>query len=269
MKALGTVIKEQIQGFYLIIRLSLFELKTENNNNYLGILWEVINPMIQIAIYWFVFGIGIKTRSAVEGVPYIEWMLSGIVVWFFFYQATLNSSRSIFSRIRMIAKMSFPMSTIPSFVIMSKFYQHLILAGIIIIIFQLMGVYIGIHYVMLPYFMLSTLILVFSIALLSSTLTTIIRDVQMVIQSTLRILLYLTPILWEINASQHPLIHTILMLNPLNYIVQGYRASLLGTSWYPILHWHYTIYFWCVILFLLVIGASLHVKFRDRFVDFL
>jgi teichoic acid transport system permease protein len=81
--------------------------------------------LIQIAIYWFVFGVGIRARSHVDGVLYIEWMLAGIVVWFFVYQGTLQASKSIYTRVGMIAKMSFPMSAIPSFVIMTKFYQHL------------------------------------------------------------------------------------------------------------------------------------------------
>lgn len=268
MKAVWTVLKEQFNSFYLIFRLSSFELKSENNNNYLGIWWEVINPMIQIAIYWFVFGFGIRARSAVEGVPYIEWMLAGITVWFFVYQATLHASKSVYTRIWMIAKMSFPMSTIPSYVIMSKFYQHLVLAGIIILIFQFTGFIINIHYVMLPYFMLATLALLFTFSLISSTLATIVRDVQMVIQSLLRILLYMTPILWSMKGLPTT-IHKILLLNPLYYIVEGYRASLLGTSWYPIQHWTYSLYFWGVILVFLFVGSFLHVKFRDRFIDFL
>jgi teichoic acid transport system permease protein len=70
----------------------------------------------------------------------------------------------------MIAKMSFPMSAIPSFVIMTKFYQHLILTGIIILVFQFKGQFVDAHYIMLPYFMFATLALLFS--LITSTLAT-------------------------------------------------------------------------------------------------
>ncbi len=268
MKSVITVLSEQIRSLYLIFRLSSFELKSENNNNYLGVLWEVINPMIQIGIYWFVFGFVEKSRSSVGGVPYIEWMLAGIVVWFFIYQATLHASKSVYTRIAMIAKMSFPMSVIPSFVIMTKFYQHLILVGLIIVIFQFMGQFVGPHYIMLPYFMFATFALLLTFSLITSTLATIIRDVQMIVQSLLRMLLYFTPILWSMEGLPS-WIHKILILNPLYYIVEGYRAALLGTSWYPIDHWRYTVYFWALIFVFLLIGSMVHVKFRDRFVDFL
>ena len=48
MSSALTVLKEQIKNFYLIRRLSVYEMKSANSNNYLGILWEIINPMIQI-----------------------------------------------------------------------------------------------------------------------------------------------------------------------------------------------------------------------------
>ena len=63
MNAAWIVLKEQIKNFYLIRRLSVYEMKSANNDNYLGILWEIINPMIQISIYWFVFGFGIFNRQ--------------------------------------------------------------------------------------------------------------------------------------------------------------------------------------------------------------
>ncbi|WEG13139.1 ABC transporter permease [Pullulanibacillus sp. KACC 23026] len=273
MKSALTVIKEQLNSIYLILRLSTFELKSENNNNYLGILWEVINPMIQIGIYWFVFGFGIRKGSLVDGhIPYVQWMMAGILVWFFVNQGILTASRSIYTRIRMISKMSFPMSTIPSFIIMTKFYQHLVLAGIVIIIFQFMGAFVNLHYIMLPYFMFCTIAFLFAVSLLTSTLTTIIRDIQQMLQAILRVLFYLTPILWDLEArleGKHQILLMIVKFNPIYYIVEGYRASLLGTSWYLVSDWKYTLYFWCLVIVLLIIGASVHVKFRDRFVDYL
>jgi teichoic acid transport system permease protein len=268
MKSILTVIKEQVESFYLIRRLSLFELKSDNNNNYLGILWELINPLIQISIYWFVFGYGIRSGEAVDGIPYIMWLLAGISVWFFFYQATLHGSKSIYTRIKLISKMNFPMSVIPSYVIVSKFYPHIMLLGVVVILFQFMGFPISIYFIQLPYYLFATLALVFSVSLITSTLSTIVRDVQMVVQSILRVMIYLTPFLWTANKLPE-FIQNIMKLNPLYYIVEGYRSALLGTSWYFIEEIQYTLYFWAVILVLLLFGSILHVKFRNHFVDYI
>ncbi|MCM3124148.1 MULTISPECIES: ABC transporter permease [unclassified Mesobacillus] len=265
MKSMFTVIKEQISSFYLIRRLSLFELKSANNNNYLGMLWEVINPMIQLSIYWFVFGLGIRGGQDVNGIPFVYWLISGMAVWFFINQSLLEGSKSIYTRINFISKMSFPMSVIPTYVIVSKFYSHLILVGIITFGLQFTGFTISPYFIQLPYFMFGTLMLLVAISLITSTLATIVRDVQMIVTSVVRMLLYLTPLLWEPTG----FIRKIMMFNPLYYVVEGYRASLLGTSWYMFENPNLALYFWGLILILLMIGSALHVKFRNHFVDYM
>jgi teichoic acid transport system permease protein len=265
MKSLFTVLKEQISSMYLIGRLSLFELKSANNNNYLGMLWELINPTIQLAIYWFVFGFGIRGGEDVNGIPFVYWLLSGMSVWFFVNQSLLEGSKSIYTRINFISKMSFPMSVIPTYVIMSKFYSHLMLVGLITILLQFTGFIITPYFIQLPYFMFGTLMLLLSVSLITSTLATIVRDVQMVVTSIVRMLLYLTPLLWVPTG----FIKKLMMFNPFYFLVEGYRASLLGTSWYMIENVELTLYFWGLVLLLLMIGSALHVKFRNHFVDYM
>ncbi|WP_078550122.1 ABC transporter permease [Litchfieldia alkalitelluris] len=276
MKSMVTIIREQISSFYLILRLSAFEMKSANTNNYLGRLWEILNPIIQLSIYWLVFGVGVRggrniTMENGVDVPFFTWMVTGMVVWFFVNPAISKSSKSIYSRLNLIAKMSFPMSAIPSFVIMANFYTHLMLIGVVMLYLQFTQFKISIYYIQLPYFMVSTLIFLFALALITSTISTIIRDVQQIIHSVLRLLLYLTPLIWhteklELNGMN---LTILLKLNPLYYLVEGYRASLLGTNWYFVEHAEYTLYFWVMMLFLFLLGSTLHLKFRNRFVDYL
>lgn len=277
MRSVVTVLKEQIKSFYLVRRLSVYEMKSANRNNYLGILWEIINPMIQIAIYWFVFGYGIFKavgRPDVQmgdggAIPYFSWMLSGIVVWFFINQSITMGSKSVYSRIKMVSKMSFPMSVIPTYVIFAKLYQHLMLLVIVLIMFQFMGYPISVYYIQLPYMMLATLIFLVSLSLITSTISTIVRDFQMAIQSVVRILIYVSPFLWPPYELKPEIVPTLMQLNPIYYLAEGYRATILGLNWYPFVNWEYSLYFWGITILLFVVGSILHVKFRDRFVDFL
>ncbi|MED1203755.1 ABC transporter permease [Heyndrickxia acidicola] len=268
MKSLFTVIKEQFTNFYLINRLSLYEMKSDNKDNLLGLFWVILNPMIQIGIYWFVFGYGIRAGKHVGHVPYFAWLIAGIVVWFFINPSIIEGSRSVYSRLRMISRMSFPLSAIPTYVIFAKFYQHLMLLAIIIIILQFYGYHVSVHYLALPYYMVATILLLFALALITSTLSTIVRDVHQIVQSLMRVLFYITPILW-VQTGMSKWIVILMKANPLYYIIEGYRNCLLGKSWYFVDHWFYTLYFWAVLLVLLWIGSVLHMKFRDRLVDYL
>lgn len=267
MKSVLTIIKEQFNSIYLISRLSAYEVKSANKSHYLGILWEIINPMIQIAVYWFVFG-HITTRKGEDNIAYFPWLLAGIVIWFFINPAITQGSKSIYSRIKMVSKMSFPMSIIPTYVIIAKFYQHLMLLVVIMVILQFYGFSISLHYFELVYYMFAAIALTLSVSLITSTLSMIVRDVQMIVQAIMRMMIYLSPILWPPTGGMAKY-QGILKINPIYYIVEGYRNSLLGEKWYLVAEWHYTIYFWVVILVLFTIGSIMHLKFRNRFVDFL
>ncbi|MFJ6412527.1 ABC transporter permease [Terribacillus sp. AE2B 122] len=277
MKSAITVLKEQFKHFNLIRRISLYELRNNNNANYLGLAWEVISPLIQIAIYWLVFGYlisGGKPReipnpSGGEDLQFFPWLVAGLIIWMFFQPAATQGSKSIYSRLRLLSKMNFPMSVIPNITIFSKLYPHLILVVFTIILMQFTGYPVSIYIVQLPYFIIATVAFTYAFVLLMTTLTTLIRDIQLLLQATLRMVLYLTPILW-ISQGLPDFLKVVMKLNPLYYLVEGYRASLMGQNgWYFITSWEYTIYFWVVTAIIFMIGAALHIRFRRHFIDFL
>lgn len=273
MKSALIVINEQVKHFYLVRRLSLYEMKSSNNSNYLGMAWEFLNPLIQIMIYWFVFGYGIRQREPIElsngiEVAFLQWMLPGIIVWFFFFHSTIQGSKSIYSRLKMLSKMNFPMSVIPNIVIFSQFYIHLALMMFVFIVLQFSGFIINIYYIQLIYFVIAAFAFIYALALITSTLSTIIRDVQMFLQATLRLLLYLSAILWPLTTLPEGVM-TIMKLNPVYYLVEGYRSSFLGTGWFFIEQWELTLLFWTVTISLFILGSVLHIRFRRHFIDFI
>ncbi|WP_411954035.1 ABC transporter permease [Alkalibacillus sp. S2W] len=269
MRSAFTVLFEQLKYFYLVRRLSLYEIKSNTSSNYLGMAWELIQPAIQIAIFWFVFGFGIRGRAPIGDVPFFHWMLAGIVVWFMISQSILKGTKSIYSNVRILSKMNFPMSVIPNYHIFAQLYPHLVLLGCVLVLMQFLGYGASLHYLQLPYYLFGTLAILFSITLITSTLATIAQDVHKFIQSIMRMLLYLSPILWPPQTLDQDWIVTIMKLNPFYYIIEGYRQAILGNGWYFIDQWEYTLYFWGITIVLFIMGSYLHVKFRRHFVDFI
>lgn len=262
------ILKEQIDSFVLVQRLAMYQIKIENKNNYLGSLWEILNPAIQISIYWFVFGIGINNGREVDGVDFLPYLLVGISMWFFMNQGVLEGTKSIVNKIHMVAKMNFPLSAIPSYVLTAKFYSHIILLVITIIVIGLYGFYPTWTYLQIPLMLVSSYMLVFAFSLLCSTLAVLVQDIHMIVQAMMRVLFYMSPILWDPKLFLPDSLQFLLKFNPIHYLADFYRGALLHNEWYIVVHWQYTVYFWCVILLLLLFGSAIHMKFRSQFLDY-
>lgn len=251
----------------MINRLALYELKSTYAGNRLGMVWAILNPLIQIIVYWLVFGLGIRNGSAVGDVPFFIWLICGIVPWFYINAGLLRGSNSIYSKLGMVSKMNFPLSTVPTYVLLSQLYTHMILIGItFVFLFFGYGI-MQVNILGLLYFMFTTSCFLFAISFVTSTFATLLRDIQLAIQSIVRLLFYLTPVLW-VPGPLPRWFEMALKSNPFYYVIEGYRASLLGTGM-DIFWSGYTIYFWLLTFALLFVGSILHVKFRRQFVDYI
>ena len=76
------VLSENCQNFHRIMSISKYELLADMRESKLGVFWNFANPAIHVLTYWFVFGY-VFNRKDVGGIPYLVWMLGGMVVWFF------------------------------------------------------------------------------------------------------------------------------------------------------------------------------------------
>ena len=92
MNDVKLVLKEQFENFGIIRRISKYEEKATYQSHYLGLVWQFLNPAIQVGIYYLVFGLGLHQGRQVDGVPFIIWMLIGIIAWFFINSSILGSS---------------------------------------------------------------------------------------------------------------------------------------------------------------------------------
>lgn len=267
MKFVLQVVKEQLSNFPLILRLAGYDIKSTYQMHYLGALWQFLNPVVQILAYWFVFGIGIRGGAPVGDTPFFIWLLVGIVPWFFISSSITQGSNSIYKKVSLVAKMKFPVSVLPTITIIKNTNNFLLLFFSLLLILFINNIYPGIYFLQLPYYLFALIALLFSITLLCSTISVLVRDFQTAISSFMRMFFFLTPILWDASNLSDSLIN-LLKLNPFYYIIEGFRNTLLHGVWFyeDLL---LTIYFWSFVLLVLFIGAFLHIKFRNKFVDYL
>ncbi|MGV2622797.1 UNVERIFIED_CONTAM: ABC transporter permease [Halobacillus marinus] len=261
------IMKEQLVNFPLILRLAIFEIKGKYQMHYLGILWQIINPMIQVGVYWFVFGVGLRQGGAVEGTPFLVYLLLGIVPWFFISPSIVQGSNSIYSKVNLVSKMNFPVSVLPSITILGNAVNFMFMLVLLFIILLVYGIFSGVYLIQLPYYLLCMFTFMYAFTLLSSTISALVRDYQLLVQSVMRMLFFVTPIFWSMDSFPEGL-QTFIKLNPFAYIINGFRETFLGTGWF-FEDGRYMLYFWSITLLILLIGSALHENFKSKFVDYL
>lgn len=267
MKEVYTLIKEQFQNIGIVFRISQYEDKAEYQSHYLGLVWEYLYPLIQIGIYWLVFGIGLKHGNSTHGIDYLPWMVIGITPWFFMNRATLDASKSIYQRVGMVSKMKFPVSVLPTIKIVSNLSSFWTMLVFSLVVSFLYGVRPSIYWFQWIYYFICMIAWMLAFGIFNSTISLLVRDWRIMLQSLMRMLFYMSGVLFnfETNSFPAPFVH-LLQLNPFFYVVSGFRDSMLGTMWFwqePTLN----IVFWGIVLFFFLVGSHLHYKFRSRFVD--
>lgn len=264
-KSIHYVLSENIKNIYRIFAISKYELVSEIRDSKLGIFWNFANPIIQILTYWFVFGV-ILERGNIDGIPYISWMLGGMIVWFFISPCITNGCKAIHSKVSIITKMKFPVSILPTTVTLKEFINHLILLFVVMILLTVQGYGPSVSWFGLLYYAFCAVVLGTSLAMTLSVLNMLARDTRKLVLASMRLLLYMTPILWTIPPSLPNSVKFILEINPIYYIVQGYRDCFFYSGEF-ITNISAGLTFWVITVVLFVIGSMMMYRFRYKFID--
>ena len=270
LKIFYIFIKDLIKSRSLIWQLTKRDFKANYLGSYFGLLWAFIQPLVTILVLWFVFTVGFKTGPTTTGCPFILWFIAGIIPWFFVSDALANGTSSIVAYSYLVKKVLFRVSTLPIVKMFSSLIVHVVLIIFMMIVFFIYGYYPTMYWFQIPYFILATFFLVLGLSWLTASLNVFTKDIGQIVGVILQIGFWGTPIFWSFSrVENHKIIAFIMKLNPFFYIIQGYRDSLIYNISFWEGHWQWTIYFWCVTLFILVLGGVVFRKLRPHFADVL
>lgn len=252
----------------LILRLSVNDFRTRFAGSYLGIIWAFVQPVVTILLYWFVFEKAFHS-SGVGEVPFALWLTAGLVPWFFFSEALMGGTSALLEYQYLVKKVVFQIDILPVVKIVSSLYVHAFFIILTILIYVLAGMPISLYWIQILYYSLCTLVLTLGLVYITSAVTTFFRDIAQIINVLLTVGTWLTPIMWNYDsAGLSGIISMVLMANPMFYIVQGYRDSLVNHIWFwqrPAL----TIYFWVVAITIFCFGSVIFRRLKVHFADVL
>jgi ABC-type polysaccharide/polyol phosphate export permease len=233
---------------------------------FFGVFWAFAAPLATIGVLLFVFNVGFRS-GPIDGVRFDLWLVTGLVVWFYLSDAIVSGSNSIIEYSFLIKKVQFSLELLPLVKICSSLYVHFVGLFLLLFLYLYRGIYPSLYWLQIPYYLLALIVLVLAIAMGAAVIQVFFRDFQGVITILMQIGLWATPVLWDVKILPDRY-SAMVFFNPANYIVQGYRDSLLFNVWFfdrP----RETLYFWFVTLVLLALGSYLFSRTKRDFVDVL
>jgi lipopolysaccharide transport system permease protein/teichoic acid transport system permease protein len=252
---------------HVILELTKSDFRKKYLGSYLGIFWAFVHPTVYIAIVWFVFQYAWKAQP-MENFPFVLWMLAGIIPWFFFSECLSSASSSILDNGFLVKKVAFSMGMLPLVKILSSLVIHLFFILVIFCMFAVYGHMPSLYNLQVFYYLFCAIVLLLGISWLTSSMMLFLRDTGQVVNMLLQFAFWMTPIFWSPkNLSIKAL--NIIKLNPVYYIVEGYREAFIYKTWFWQQHYMMTLYFWCVTGFFFVVGALVFRRLRPHFADVL
>ncbi|WP_425058557.1 Teichoic acid translocation permease protein TagG [Sporomusa carbonis] len=266
MQSLFNLFHDLWKSKYLILNLARNDFKTRYAGSYLGIFWAFVQPVMTILVLWFVFEIGFRTAK-VQDVPFILWLSCGLIPWFYFADAWSNATNSFVEYSYLVKKVVFKISSLPFIKIISSLFIHLFFVVFLLVLFISYGYSPGLIAIQLLYFIFCTFTLVVSLSLLTASIIPFFKDLAQILNIVLQFGMWMTPIMWNYTMVPEKY-RWLFSLNPMFYIVQGYRDTLINKV-YILQNVENTLYFWGITSVFFLVGTWTFKKLNSHFADVL
>ena len=251
----------------LIKILIVNEFKKEYLGSYFGFFWAFAQPIVFMLVIWFVFQIGFKAKPTTNGTPFFLWLITGMIPWFFFSDALVSGTHAVVTNNFLVKKVFFRISILPLVQIGSAFIIHFFLVMSLMLSFFFYGYHFSIYWLQLPYYMACSIFLLLGLSWLTSSIRVFVKDIGNFIMVLLQIGFWATPIFWSLDSMPHKYQY-LLKLNPVLYIVNGFRDTFINHVWF----WQHstlTVYFLSLSSIIFIIGAVVFRRLRPHFGDVL
>jgi len=187
------------------------DLKKKYESSYLGYAWTILEPAMLIGIYYLVF----KHIGKLRYDDYILFIATAMMPWLWFRNVVTGAANVITQNSRLVSTMNLPREMYPVALTLTEGVEYLFTLPLVWIIAAVYGDAPTHYLAYLPLAMLIELILCFGVAFLMSALTTLFSDIERVISSFMRILFYLTPVIYPAGRIDNAWAHRFFVLDPL------------------------------------------------------
>jgi lipopolysaccharide transport system permease protein len=210
----------------LLLFATYAELRAERARSYLGLLWWLIEPAMNMAVYYLVFA---RILHA-GGDDYVAFLLVGLTLWQWFKSSVSHGGHAIWIQLGLVRQVKLPVRLFPAVQVLADTVKFLYILGVLFGILWLMGYAPNPAYLALPVVLLIELVFAAGAAYLVAATVPFVPDLRFVIEQVLQVLMFLSGVVFALDVVPEPL-RRWFALNPIVVLIDAGRGILLHARW--------------------------------------
>ena len=257
-------IKNTIANFnkykFLLKQLVARDFKVKYKRSVLGILWSLLYPVLTMSVMAIVFSNVFKFST--PGINYLVYLLSGLVLFNYFSEATNLSMSSVVANFSLINKVYIPKWIFPLSKCLFVGINFLLTLIPLYVVILATGTGVNIYHLLLPFPVVCIFMFTLGMSLILATIAVFLRDIYYIYGVIVMFITYLTPIMYDINMLDSKL-GSVLKINPLYHYINFSRMIILYKQVPSLYSWLFCFF---SSVFVLLLGTFIFKKKQDKFI---
>jgi lipopolysaccharide transport system permease protein len=265
-KLLASPVRTVVQNHRLIRSMARRDILARSRGSFGDVFWTVLNPLLLMATYFFVFGIVLQTRFGPDQsrTGFALYFLAGMLPWLAFSEPVGRAAYVILEHRNFVKKLVFPLDTLPVNQVVSGLVTELFGAAVFVAGLLIVRHAVPATVLWLPVLVIPQLLFTLGVCWFLAALGVYMRDLGQIMALVLTLWFFITPICYPESTRLSPAVSAVMRQNPLYVLVRGYRAVFLeghAPELFPLLK------LWAIALALFFLGHVWFYRLRKSFAD--
>lgn len=261
-------ISEYMKNRKLLFKLAFVHMSQTTVRSTWGVMWVYIHDILYFTAFTL-FRILLTGNRPVDGMTSVEYLMTGLVPWLLISEVLNSATNAIRNNKVIIQSIKFPIVILPGVEVLAILLKRLPTFLFIFLICTFYGHLQCFHPGMFLYYMLAMIALLLAATLLISAFIAISEDFHQLYMAFMRILFFTLPIMWDfqtLEGTKYAIWGELLKLNPLIYIIQGFRDTFVLGNTQKI---EYGFYYWILVFAVFWLGCFVQKRLQKFYSDFI
>lgn len=256
-------LKQLVDYRELLRTLISKDIRSRYKSSVLGFAWNFVIPLLQLAVFWLLFGIIMKVAPP-GNYPFAVFLFTGLLPWNFFANSVTGGAMSIVGNANLVKKIYFPLQILPTATVLSQFVSLLLGMIVLAVVVVGFGVGLGWHLLLLPIPFAVQLVFILGFVYFFACANVFFRDIEHIMGIIIMAWMYVTPVLYPISIldGKPAWAQLAAHLNPMTGIINAYQKIVLD---HAMPDWKWLGYSAVAAVIMFVVGFVVFNRYKFRF----